>query len=198
MLGEDGLLDLPATFTTGEALQAGVHPRDLYRLRDQGDLNELSRGVFRRADAPVPRYPDLLAVARRVPQAVVCLTSALALHDLTDDIPTAVHIAVPRTARPPRIDHPPTEVSRFDVATFELGVEWVEAAEGERVRVYSAPRTVVDVFRLRARLGEATAFMALRRYLAQRDARVGELLEFARALHVAGPLRTALDVLTAS
>jgi predicted transcriptional regulator of viral defense system len=198
MLGGDGLPDLPATFTTGEALQAGVHPRDLYRLRDQGDLNELSRGVFRRADAPVPRYPDLLAVARRVPQAVVCLTSALALHDLTDDIPTAVHIAVPRTARPPRIDHPPTEVSRFDVATFELGVEWVEAADGESVRVYSASRTVVDVFRLRARLGEATAFMALRRYLAQRNARVGELLEFARALHVAGPLRAALDVLTAS
>ncbi|MGH3491379.1 MAG: type IV toxin-antitoxin system AbiEi family antitoxin domain-containing protein [Actinopolymorphaceae bacterium] len=189
---------LPATFTTGEALQADVHPRDLYRMRDQGDLLELSRGVFRRADAPVPRYPDLLAVAHRAPQAVVCLTSALAVHDLTDQVPAAVHIAVPRTARPPRIDHPPIEVSRFDVDTFELGVELVEAAEGERVRVYSAARTVVDVFRLRARLGESTALIALRRYVAGRDARVGELVEFARALHVAGPLRAALDVLTAS
>ncbi len=187
-------IDLPATFTTHTARQLGLHPRDLYRLRDEGAVLELSRGVFRRADAPAASLPDLLAVAYRVPAAVVCCVSALAVHDLTDELPAAVQIAVPRRQRPPRIDYPPTEVFRFDTATFALGLSTVEAAPGEQVRIYSAERTLVDLMRLRQRLGEPLAFAALRRYLRRRDARPGELLSLARALDVLGPMRTALDL----
>lgn len=164
------LMNLPATFTAQTARRHGLHPRDLYRLRDDGDLLELSRGVFRRADAPAASMPDLLAVAYRAQAAVVCCVSALVVYDLTDEIPTAVQIAVPRQQRPPHIQHPPTEVFRFDTATFDLGLATVEAAPGERVRIYSAERTVVDMMRLRQRLGEPLAFAALRRYLRRRDA----------------------------
>src|SRR6266700_3379083 len=122
------LLDLPATFTTHTARQQGLHPRDLYRLRDEGAVLELSRGVFRRADAPAASLPDLLAVRYRVPAAIVCCVSALAVHNLTDEMPAAVQIAVPRQQRPPHIGYPPTEVFRFDRATFELGLFAVEAA----------------------------------------------------------------------
>ncbi|MET9019183.1 hypothetical protein ABZV93_04285 [Actinopolymorpha sp. NPDC004070] len=198
MVWSERLGRLPGTFTTGEARQVGLHLRDLYRLRDQAALMELSRGVFRKSGEPAPRFPDLLAVARRAPRAVVCLTSALAVHDLTDQVPPAVQIAVPRTSRPPAIDYPPTQVSRFDATTFELGVELVDAAPGEAIRVYSAPRSVVDVFRLRRQVGEATALIALRRYIATGDPRVGEVIEIAHTLHVAGPVRAAIDVITAS
>ena len=71
-----GLDSLPATFTTADVRVAGVHPRELYGWRDSGEIVELSRGVFRRADASTPTYPDLLAVAYRAPLAVVCLVSA--------------------------------------------------------------------------------------------------------------------------
>jgi hypothetical protein len=188
------LTDIPATFTTLTARQLGLHPRDLYRLRDEGEVLELSRGVFRRADAPAASMPDLLAVAYRVPAAIVCCVSALAVYDLTDEIPTAVQIAVPRCQRPPRISYPPAEVFRFATATFALGLSTVEAAPEEYVRIYSAERTVVDLMRLRGRLGEPLAFAALRRYLLRRDARPGELLSLARALDVLGPMRTALDL----
>ena len=43
---------LPATFTTETSRAHGVHSRDLYAWRDGGRIIELSRGVFRRADAP--------------------------------------------------------------------------------------------------------------------------------------------------
>lgn len=166
-------------------------------MRDAGELVELSRGVFRQAEAPAPSLPDLLAVAHRVPTGIVCCVSALAVYDLTDEIPSAVQIAIPRRQRPPRIDHPPTEVFRFAVATFELGLTSVEAAPGENVRVYSAERAVVDLMRLRHRLGEPLALGALRRYLRRRNARPGELLSLARALDVLGPVRTAVDVVSA-
>jgi predicted transcriptional regulator of viral defense system len=189
--------ELPPTFTARTAREFGLHPRDLYRLRDEGDLIELSRGVFRQADASVPQWADLLAVAYRAPIGIVCCISALAVHDLTDEIPSAVQIAVPRSNRPPRIGHPPTEVFRFSDATFELGLSTVEAAPGESVRIYSCERTVVDLMRLRHRLGESLALGALQRYLRRRNPRPGELLAIARVLGVFGPVRAALDVASA-
>ena len=82
-----GFQELPDTFTTATALARGVHPRVLYALRDGGDVVELSRGVFRRADAPLASEPDLLAVAYRSPVAIVCCRSAAAVHELSDELP---------------------------------------------------------------------------------------------------------------
>jgi len=191
------LTTAPMTFTTHTARALGLHPRALYRLRDDGEVLELSRGVFRRADAPPASLPDFLAVAYRAPMAIVCCLSAAAVYHLTDEMPRAVQIAVPRQQRPPRISYPPTEVFRFDAETFDLGLSAVEAAPGECVRIYSAARTIVDLMRLRARLGEPLAYGALRRYLRWRDARPGDLLALARELDVLGPMRTALDLGTA-
>lgn len=188
---------LANTFTTAEALGGGMHRRELYGLRDDGTLIELSRGVFRWANAPAPTFPDLLAVSRRVPIAIVCCVSAAAVYDLTDEIPVAVQFAVPRRHRPPRIDYPPTEVLRFTAEKFELGVSSVEAAPGEFVRIYNRERTVADLMRLRNRLGEPLALAALRRYLRGRDARPRELLTMARELNILGPVRTAMDAVTA-
>lgn len=185
---------LPDTFTTAQARRLGVHPRDLYLWRDNGKIVELSRGVFRRSDAPPATYPDLLAVAYRAPQAIVCCLSAAAVWDLTDELPAAVQVAVPKSAHPPQIDQPPTTVFRFDETTFELGLHHADAAPGERIRIYNPPRTVVDLMRLRGRLGEPVAYTALNRYLRQRVARPALLFEYAAALHVYGPVRQAVDV----
>jgi Transcriptional regulator, AbiEi antitoxin len=189
-----GLTDLPATFTTGEAVAHGVHPRDLYAARDSGAIIELSRGVFRNADVSLATYPDFLAVAHRAPRAIVCLVSAAAVHELTDEIPTAVQIAVPKPSRPPHITFPPTKVFRFDPETFELGLSSVEAAPGELIRIYDPPRTVIDLMRLRHRFGEPVALGALRRYLRRGDAQPAALLRMAAALDVHGPVRLAVDI----
>jgi hypothetical protein len=188
------LTSLPSTFTTAEALAHGVHPRDLYRWRDDREIVELSRGVFRRADAPPASYPDLLAVAHRAPIAIVCCRTAAAIHDLSDEIPPAVQIAVPSRHRPPQIAYPRTEVFRFDAASFELGLARVEAAPGESVRIYDPMRTVIDLMRLRGRFGEPLAHAALQRYLRRRDARPPELLRLSSVLGVYGPVRRAVDV----
>lgn len=188
---------LPNTFTTRTAVRLGVHSRDLYAWRDDGRIVELSRGVFRRADAPAASYPDLLAVAHRSPSAVICCISAAAVHDLTDELPMAVQIAVPARSRTPRIEYPPTTAFRFDEDTFELGLSQLEAAPGESVRIYSPTRTVVDLMRLRGRLGEPLAYTALHRYLRSRAAKPGLLLDFASKLEVYGPVRRALDIASA-
>ena len=189
--------ELPPTFTTKVARELGVHVRDLYRWRDDGEVIELSRGVFRRGDAPPPTYPDLLAVSMRVPGGIVCCLSAASLFDLTDVLVGAVQVAVRRGAHVPRVDYPPTEVLRFEAGRFELGRTAIEVASGETVPVYDAARTVVDLMRLRHRFGEPVAHSALRRYLATPGARPALLLKYAAALGVSGPVRSAVDVASA-
>lgn len=188
---------LPATLTTQTALMLGVHPRDLYAWRDSGDLVELSRGVFRRADAPTASFPDALAVAYRVPHGIVCCVSAAVAHELTDELPPAVQIAVPKRSHPPTIDYPPAQVFRFHESIFELGLSSFEAAPGEGVRVYDPERTVVDLMRLRHRLGDPIAYAALHRYLDSPRPRPAVLLDYANKLRVFGPVRAALDLMSA-
>jgi hypothetical protein len=146
---------------------------------------------------PTATYPDFLAVAHRAPRAIVCLASAAAVHDLTDEMSAVVQIAVPKPSRPPHIAFPPTKVFRFDAETFELGLSSVEAAPGESIRIYDPPRTVADLMRLRHRFDGPVALAALRRYLGRRDAQPAALLQIAAALGVYGPVRVAVDIASA-
>ena len=50
---------------TKEALQAGIHPRTLYALRDAEVVDRLSRGVYRLKAAKPLGNPDLVTVALR-------------------------------------------------------------------------------------------------------------------------------------
>lgn len=183
------------TFRARDARDAGLHWRDLYALRDAGEIVELSRGLYRFADADGVTEIDLLAVHRRAPRGMVCLVSALAHWELTDEIPAVVHYAVPRGTRRPTIAYPPTQVFLFDATTFGLGRQMVELAPREAVAMSSPERSVVDVFRYRRRLGTDLAYGALRRYLGQSGAQPAEVARLAAALRVRGPVRQAMEVL---
>lgn len=195
---EQRLAGLPSTFTTAQARQALLSPRDLAHLVTEAEIDELSRGVYRRPDAPETAHADLLAVCARAPRAVVCGESALALHELIDDIPAAAHIAVPRGTRRPTISFPPTVVAQYAAKTFNLGIERFEAAPGETIPMYNAARSVVDAMRHRSRIGETLALSALGRYL-RRSGRggVGELQHIARELDPLSVIRPAVEAVLA-
>jgi hypothetical protein len=156
---------------------------------------EISRGVYRKVSAPETAYLDLIAVAKRAPRAVVCLVSALAVHELTDEIPRVVQMAVPRGIHVPHINYPPTEFSRFDPRTFDIGRQLFDAASRESVAVYGPERAVADAMRLRHRVGDTLAIQALRTYLARPEARLTLLAQTARQLGDAGPLLHAMQVI---
>jgi predicted transcriptional regulator of viral defense system len=192
------LSDLPPTFTAHAASGARISPRDLAALREAGEIDELSRGVYRRADAEPTAHLDLLAVCARAPHAVVCGESALSLHELIDDIPNEIHIAVPRGSHRPSISYPPTKVSQYAANTFDFAVEQSEVAPGETVPVYSAARAVVDAMRLGGAEGRSLALSALNRYLRRNGQQgVAELQRAARELGGMSAIRPAIEAVLA-
>lgn len=181
-------------FRTHQATALGIASRTLYQLRDAGHLEQLSRGVFRLASLPAPAHPDLLVVAVRLPQAVLCLISALAFHDLTEDVPHAVHVALPRGAEEPRLDHPPLHVVRLRPASLAAGVE-VHDVDGVPLRVFSPAKTVADCFQFRGQVGLDTAIAALKALRRRRGFDPEPLLAFARICRVERLVRRYLEAL---
>lgn len=182
------------TLRTSEALAAGIHPRTLYTLRDAGELEQLARGLYRLAGLPPLSEPDLATVAKCIPQGVVCLISALAYHELTTQVPHEVHLALPRTARQPRLEYPPLHVYRFSRKSFEAGIE-THAIDKVSVRVYSPEKTLADSFKYRNKIGLDVAIEALRAYRGRRGARLQAVLEYARICRVEHILRPYLEAI---
>lgn len=173
---------------TGELVAEGVHPRDLYALRDDGVLDEVTRGAFRLSGAPPLEDPDLVVVGLRVPKAVVCLVSALHFHGMTDQVPRAVHMALPRGMSAPRLNWPPLRTYRFSPPSYEAGAQ-PHVCDGVQVRVYSPAKTVADCFKFRNKVGVETAVDSLRVGLREKRFTPAELMEYARICRVRGIIR---------
>ncbi|MBI2692109.1 MAG: type IV toxin-antitoxin system AbiEi family antitoxin domain-containing protein [Solirubrobacterales bacterium] len=183
------------TVTAGEVERAGFSRNDIYAARDHGYFVELSRGVFRLTDAPPVSHLDFVAVCKRVPSGTICLESSLSRWDLVDDIPSWVHIAVPRGAHRPKIERPPTKVHVFSAETASLERIEESLPTGERYWIYSAERSVIDALRVRKRHGGGPGLEPLRRYLHEPRANRRKLIELSRELNVERSLLDALEIL---
>ena len=179
---------------TGEALSQGIHRRTLYAMRDEGVLERLDRGLYRLADLPPLADPDLVTVARKVPQGVICLISALHFHDITTQIPHAVSIAINRGAEPPRLTFPPIQIYWFSGKAFAAGIEQ-HSLENTTVRVYSAEKTLADCFKYRNKIGMDTVLEALTLYRDQKKLKPKKLLQSAKVCRVEKTMRPYLEAL---
>ena len=177
---------------TGEALSQGIHRRTLYAMRDEGVLERLDRGLYRLADLPPLSDPDLVTVARKIPQSVICLISALHFHNITTQIPHAVSIAVNRGTEPPRLAFPPIQIYWFSGDAFTAGVEQ-HSIENTMIRVYSAEKTLADCFKYRNKIGMDTVLEALELYRERIKPKPRKLIEFARICRVEKTMRPYLE-----
>jgi predicted transcriptional regulator of viral defense system len=182
-------------FRISEAVAAGVSRTTLHRMREAGELIAAGRGVVQLPGAGMGMSSGLAVVSARVPRGAICLNSALAFWDLTDEVPERIHVAVPRGAHRPSIDQPPVQVHVFDARTFDVGREQHRTDADELFWIYSAERSIVDAMRMSRWVGRDVALHALRRYLDRADAQPARLAEIARQVGGAAQLTPALEAL---
>jgi len=180
--------------TPRTAGRAGLSRSALYRGARAGRLNRIARGIYLPAEASAADWDQLEAATRRS-DATICLISALAFHDLTDAIPTALDVAIPRGSRTPASTGA-IAWHQFDRATFEIGREKITIPESNQmIGIYSPERSVADAFRLRGEVGYELAREALREWL-RRGGKPARLIEIASRLPRANsPVLKALEML---
>jgi predicted transcriptional regulator of viral defense system len=200
---------ISAKTTTEQALTLArelgfVRPRDLAarhlphsvlaQLHHQGRLERVARGLYRLPDHEATEHFSLAAACRLVPKGVVCLLSALRFHDLGTQDPFQVWMAIHPKAWVPQIDYPPLRIVRFSGPALTEGVEEHHTSDGS-VRVYSLPKTVVDCFRYRNKIGLDVALEALQAALRERRATVQALWHYAKLLRMTNVMRPYLEAL---
>ncbi len=186
-------LGLGTFFRYRDAAEAGVHSRELRRLVDDGSVERVARGLYRCTDAEFTEHYTRAAVCARVPGAILCLLTALNVHDIGTQLPPKVWIAIPHKARTP-VTGLPIRVVRFSGASLRYGVEDAEF-EGVPARITSPARTIVDCFRFRRILGIGIALEAIRDALADRKvtpAQIQRAAEVCRAESLVRPVLQAL------
>ncbi len=197
-LGEVGVVTLSglaAAFTIEQARASGLRKDQLYQMVRSGDIERVGRGVYLQPEAIDPQFAALAAVTAARAEATMCLTSALAYHELSDAIPFGTDIALPRSIRRPAgFEH--VIWHSFDGGTFSNGRETHRIAPGVVVGIYSAERSIIDAFRLAHLEGRELGHKALRRWLLRPGTSPARLLQAAAPFPKAQPrLRHALEVL---
>ena len=175
-----------------EAVRAGIHRNTLKKMIESGILIRESRGLYRLADKLPLGNPDLITVSAKVPKGVICLISALSIHEMTTQIPHEVYLAISRNASPPRIDYPPVRSFRFSGKAFTDGVVQMDF-DGFDVPVYSREKTIADCFKYRNQIGMDTVIEAIKFYKAQPKRNVSALMEYASVCRVGTKIRPYLE-----
>jgi predicted transcriptional regulator of viral defense system len=157
-----------------ELIASGATAATVSRLERDGLIVRLTRGLYQLADAPLDANQSLAEAAKLVPKGVVCLTSALAFHGLTDQIPARIWMAIGTKDWRPRASYPPMRFARFDFARLKSDVE-THRIDGVAVPVFGIARTIADLFRYRKTVGLNIALEGLREALRQKKVKPAEI-----------------------
>ncbi|MBI1874658.1 MAG: type IV toxin-antitoxin system AbiEi family antitoxin domain-containing protein [Acidobacteria bacterium] len=117
-------------FTAAQARAAGLHQVRLAQLNRRGDIERVTRGVYRLTRYPISPLGQYMEAAlwpqvrRPDAQGVISHESALAIYGLSDASPASVHVTLPvefriRRAVPKRLalhyaDLKPTDVQKVE------------------------------------------------------------------------------------
>ena len=183
-----------AYFRPRDLASLGVSHRGLQGMVSRGVAENLGNGLYRFTEVASTELDTIAMVAAAVPNAVICLLTALQVHEIGTQSPHVTWIALDRKARKPA--HPPTRlrIVRFSGPMLTYGVVR-RSALGVSFRITSPARTVVDCFRYRNKLGLDVALEALYDVLRSRTATVGEIMRAAEACRARTVMRAYLEAL---
>jgi len=168
---------------TKDILAAGIHRRDIKRIRDEGRIIRVKRGLYRLSEIPLVSNQGYIDLARAVPEGVICLLSALSYYELTTFNPSVTSMALCRGRRRPKIEYPPVEFYYFSTKQFKAGIDEIKI-KGHKIRIYCPEKTICDCFRYRSKLGLDIAKEVLSEYLKRKDRNLERLFEYAEICRV--------------
>lgn len=172
--------------------QINVPRAVLARMSLIGQLEKVSRGLYRLPESQTAQHESLRTVATRVPQAVICLLSALQFHELTTQLPRQVWIAMPRGSHVPKLDYPPIKLIQYSGQAYSEGIDTVIVDQIE-VKVYGVDKTIADCFKHRNKIGIDVAIEALKEARRKKLIDMNALWRFATICRVANLMRPYME-----
>ena len=174
----------------------GIPTTVLTRLVRNGKLERVGRGIYTLPGAQMSAQRSLAEVSLRTPRGVICLLSALRLHDIGTQAPFEVWLALPPGVTARQMDGPSIRIIRMSGQSLTKGVEKM-SIDGVAVPVFCAAKTVADCFKFRNKIGLDVALEALRETHRARKASIDEIWRYAVINRVGNVMRPYMEALTA-
>lgn len=188
---EDYLETHSGIVRTTEFQREGLHNSYLAILAEEGRIVRIKPGLYLASEAQTAS--GFFEVQLALPNAVICLASALAYYELGVFEPPSVQVAIPRGDRTKPPAFPPTRRFWFGEQRYSLGIATVEV-EGRDIQIYDREKVICDAIRFRSTLGQDVVNEAIRSYLGGPDTNVDRVIEYSRLLRDEGPVRTHLRI----
>ena len=188
------LLSLQRAFSAREATAYGIPHAILSYNCKRGKIVRVGRGLYASSELQPASYPDLAQLVAKQVDFVVCLISALHIHEFTTQLPNSLWIAVRQGARIPSITPWPLSCIHLNKNPYEFGIEEHEI-DGLKVKVYSAAKTVADCFKFRNKIGLDVALEALREGVRLKLFTIADLDAAAEACRVSNVMRPYMETI---
>jgi predicted transcriptional regulator of viral defense system len=181
--------------STRSLRSAGIPEGLLHALVKRGEAVRVMRGVYTAVAADFTETVDYETLAAAVPQGVFCLFSALRLHDLTDENPHELFMALRHGSHAPVLRNAHTHFIFRTEPVFSSAIE-TRHIHGIAIRVYTLEQTLADCFQHRSRVGLDVAIAALRQAFQQNRVDRNELWEAASRCRVTRVMEPYLEALS--
>ena len=178
---------------TQDILKLGISKENLRKLHANGKVERIARGFYVLPEYEFSEMQSIVEVSKQVPKGVICLLSALRIHDFTTQNPFQIWLALERRAWKPQIEGT-TKVRymRFSGEAFASGVQ-VKNIDNIEVKVYCPAKTVADCFKYRNKVGLDVALEALREGWKSKLFTMDELWKYAKICRVENVMRPYLE-----
>lgn len=185
--------ELGAFFRPRQLDAVGLTRDQLPALLRAGVVERVGRGLYRLATAEPTENHSLAMACARVPRGIICLLTALRVHGIGTQSPSAIWMAIPHKARTPKVSDLHLRFVRVSGPAATCGIV-ATTFEGIPARITNAARTIADCFRLARLVGPEVGGEALKDALRRRVVTIAELARV-EAVLPSRSLRAHLDLL---
>lgn len=177
-----------------EIIDAGFNKIILKEAINSGEIQKLDRGLYISSSGITLANPDIVAVSIKVPKGVICLLSALAYYELTDEIPKYVDVAIPRNTHANIVKYPPVNFYHFSQKTWNTGIQYFEI-EGYKIKIYCIAKTIADCFKFRNKIGIDIAREAMKIAVKNKQVDPKEIVKYSKICRVNKIVKPILETM---
>ncbi|MEA3422361.1 MAG: type IV toxin-antitoxin system AbiEi family antitoxin domain-containing protein [Bacillota bacterium] len=175
-----------------DALSYGISRIALHRLKQQGSICSISRGLYSLND----EIPDImLIIQNRCTKGTFSHETALYFHDLTDRTPIKHVMTVASSYNAKSFKDLPVKFRYVKPFLIELGRKKMKTNQGNEVYVYDLERTICDIIRNKSSMDAGIVNSALRQYARSKKSKYSILMMYAKKLGLENKVRDTMEVL---
>ena len=164
---------------TKDVTEAGIPRQYLAILKQKGELERVSHGVYLTAET----YADeMYCIQLRSEKVIFSNETALYLHDLTDRDPLVFTVTVPRGYSTNRLRETGIAVFTVKAEYYGIGITIGKTIYGREIKTYDPERTICDIIKNRNKIDRDMFYVALKKYSSSKKQNIKLLMSYARQL----------------